>query len=58
MGVIKMRNIVPRAGIEPTSLPFWASVLPLHHVGCHHYTHASMQLLASDISADYYNYTV
>ena len=26
-------NIVPRGGIEPTSLAFLASVLPLHHVG-------------------------
>ena len=25
-------NIVPRAGINPTSLAFWASVLPLHHI--------------------------
>ena len=29
----KMRNIVLRAGIEPTSLAFWGSMLPLHHVG-------------------------
>ena len=29
MGVIKMRNIVPRAGIEPTSLAFQASVLTI-----------------------------
>ena len=33
MGVMKMGNIVHRAGIEPTSLAFRASVLPLHHVG-------------------------
>ena len=33
MGEMKMGNSVPRAGIEPTSLAFWASVLPLHHVG-------------------------
>ena len=33
MGVMKMRNIAPRAGIEPTSLAFQASVLPLHHTG-------------------------
>ena len=33
MGVMKMGNIVPRAGLEPTSLAFQASVLPLHHVG-------------------------
>ena len=32
MGVMKMWNIVPRAGIEYTSLTFPASVLRLHHV--------------------------
>ena len=32
VGVTKMGNIVPRGGLEPTSLPFWACVLPLHHV--------------------------
>ena len=30
---VKMGNIVPRAGIDPTSLAFLASVLPLHYVG-------------------------
>ena len=33
MGVMKMGNIVPRAGLKPTSLAFWASMLPLHQVG-------------------------
>ena len=33
VGVMKMGNIVPRAGNEPTSLAFYASVLPLHHIG-------------------------
>ena len=33
MGVIKMVNIVPRAGIKPTSLAFQASALPLHYIG-------------------------
>ena len=33
MGVMKMGNTVPRAGLEPTSLTFRASVLPLHNVG-------------------------
>ena len=33
VGEMKMGNIVPRAGIEPTSLASWASVLPFHHVG-------------------------
>ena len=28
ISVIKMGNIVPRAGIKCTSLAFWASVLP------------------------------
>ena len=32
MGVTKMGNIVPRVGIEPTSLAFQASVLPFHHI--------------------------
>ena len=27
MGVMKMENIVPRVGLKPTSLAFWASVL-------------------------------
>ena len=33
MGVMKMGNIVPRVEIEPTSLAFRASVLPLRDVG-------------------------
>ena len=33
VGVMKMGNTVPRAGLEPTSLAFRASVLHLHHVG-------------------------
>ena len=33
VGVMKMGIIVPRAGLEPTSLAFRASVLLLHHVG-------------------------
>ena len=28
---MKIGNIVPRAGIEPTFLALWGSVLPLHH---------------------------
>ena len=32
MGEIKMGNIVPRVGIEPTSLAFRVSVLPLHYI--------------------------
>ena len=30
---VKMGNIVPRTGIEATSLAFRASVLPLHYIG-------------------------
>ena len=33
VGVMKIRNIVPRAGNKPTSLAFRAGVLPLYHVG-------------------------
>ena len=29
---IKMGNIVPRAGIKPTSLALWANVLTIHHL--------------------------
>ena len=32
VGVMKMGNIVPRVGLEPTSVAFRASVLPLHHL--------------------------
>ena len=32
MSVMNMGIIVPRAGLEPTSLAFQTSVLPLHHV--------------------------
>ena len=32
MGVTKMGNIVPKVGLEPTSLAFRASVLPLLHI--------------------------
>ena len=31
MGVIKIGNIVLRAGLEPTSLAVQANILPLHH---------------------------
>ena len=33
MGVVKMGNILPRVRLERTSRAFWASVLPLQHVG-------------------------
>ena len=32
VGVMKMGNSVPRAGIDPTSLASQASVLPLYHI--------------------------
>ena len=60
VGVMKIGNIVPRGGILPTSLAFRASVLPLHEVHslmarlCTH-AYLSVQLLASEVSADYYN---
>ena len=31
MGMMKMGNTVPRAGLKPIFLSFQASVLPLHH---------------------------
>ena len=60
IGVMKMGNIVPRAGLEPTSLAFWASVLPLHHLGplmspLYPHAHLSMWFFASEVSADYYS---
>ena len=33
MGVMKMGTTMPSAGLNPTSLAFPDSVLPLHHVG-------------------------
>ena len=59
MGVMKMGNIVPRVGIEPTSLAFRTSVLTVTTCRlqrCHHYTHGylSKELFASEVSADYY----
>ena len=33
VGVMKMGNITPIAGLEPISVSFQASVLPLHNVG-------------------------
>ena len=33
VSVMKMGNIVPRVGIEPTPLAFQADVLPVHYVG-------------------------
>ena len=32
-GAMKIGNIVPRVGIEPISLTFWASVLLFHYIG-------------------------
>ena len=55
VGVMKMENIVPRAGTKPTSMIFWASVLPLHQLGFPDYPHTylSLWLFASEISADW-----
>ena len=33
MGVMTMGNNVPRSGLKPTFLAFWASMLPFHHIG-------------------------
>ena len=57
--VMKMGNIVPRAGIEAASLAFQASVLQLHHVGslnsplCQWLPVYAAPCL--EVSADYYN---
>ena len=66
MGVMKMGNVVPRAGIEPTSIALRASVLTI--IPCrlplnHHYTHVylfmqSMQFLASEVSESCYRYYI
>ena len=53
---MKMGNSVPRAGLKRTSLAFLASVLQLHHIGSlMSPLYLSMQLSASEVSADYYN---
>ena len=55
VGLMKIGNIVPRAGLKPSSLAFWASVLPFHHIGSlKSPLYPRMQLLASEFSADYY----
>ena len=44
-------------GLEPSSLAFQASVLPLHHLDFPDVTtiaYLSIQLFASEVSADYY----
>ena len=61
MGVMKVENIVPRVGIKRAFLAFWASVVPLHHIGSlisplYTNTHLSMQLLPFEVSADYYTH--
>ena len=56
VGLMKMGTTVPRASLEPTYLAFRARGVPLHHVGFPHVAHLSMQLLASEVSADYYPY--
>ena len=56
IGVMTIGNIVPRADLKRTSLTFLANVLPLHHIGSlmspRFCTHLSMQLFASEVSAD------
>ena len=56
---MKTGMIVTRAGLEPKSLSFWASMLPLHHVGFPEVTTIPMPTylcdsFASEVSADYY----
>ena len=57
--VMKMGTTVPWVGLEPTSLAFPASVLPLHPVGFPGVTTTPtptcLQLLTSEVSADYYS---
>ena len=59
VGVTKMGTTMPRTGIEPTSLPFRASVVPLHNEGSLlsplYPAHLCVRLLASEVSASYYN---
>ena len=60
-GVMKLGNTVPRVGLEPTSLAFSASVLPLHHVGFPDVTTIPKPTcvcssLPSEVSADYYTH--
>ena len=48
IGMMKMGNIAPRAGIKATRLAFWTSVLTITPPSWYHPTHAelSIQLLA------------
>ena len=59
-GVMQMENTVPRVGLEPVSLAFRVNVLPLHHIGslmsCYTHPYLSLQLLASEVSANYYTH--
>ena len=58
MGVIKMENIAPKGGIEPTSFAFQASVLTITRLklpdATTTHTYLFMQLLAWEVSAEYY----
>ena len=59
--MLKMRNIVTRARIQPISLAFRASVLPLYHVGSLMsplYLHPPVYVVsASEVSAAYYTHS-
>ena len=57
MGDMKMRNIVPRAGIETTSLAFRASVLTITPHRLPDIT-TIPTLLVPEVSADYYTYFI
>ena len=61
MGVLKMGNIVPKAGnlTHISGIPGQSAIITPHTITpswCHHYTHTYLyvQLLASEVSADYY----
>ena len=62
MGVMKMGNTMPRAGIDPTSMTFRDSVLPLHNIGFPDVTTiriltclcSSLPQTGSEVSADHH----
>ena len=55
LGVMKMGNIVPRVRSEPSYLAFWASVLPLYHIGSLMSALYPYLPVYAEVSADYYS---
>ena len=51
---MKMGNIVPSAGIEPTSLAFWTNVQPLHPTVTTMPTPTCLCSSLPQVCADYY----